>query len=229
MTSLSIVSLDSLLTTELLTREQGTFLPQWSFDGQYLAYSIHSPTPSDTPPETYIQIVHMDSGTVSEIHLEGLSGLDWSPDGPRVLIDAWVPPEDGYGFDEYTVYTGDILCDETTHQCHLSDIVEVPNVGRYPAWMPGTQQIVSVVNRYSDEGSEQVLLITNTEGIVIQEFTDPYTAAASWPQGSIDGRYVGFRASGGELIILDLDDLSLHALTDLADSNFEVLYFQWLD
>jgi hypothetical protein len=231
--TLSIVNLDSLLFSELITKEQARFGSQWSADGQYLGYLVYGPVPSETPPETHIQIMHLDSGTVSDIHLAGLNDFDWSFDHDRAVFGAWVAPEE-HSLDEYTVYMGEIVCDSVTKKCQLTQVNEIPNVGQYPSWIPGTQMLVSVAMRFSDTGNRQILLLTNVQSGTIQEIDpgalDPSAANVSSPKGSVDGRYVGFIGPGGDLYVIDIDRMSIQNITfDNGEHTFEVIHFEWID
>jgi Tol biopolymer transport system component len=233
LSTLSIVSLDSLLFSELITKEQARFGPQWSADGQYLGYLVYGSVPSETPPETYIQIMHLDSGTVSDIHLAGLNDFDWSFDHNRAVFGTWVALEE-HSLDEYTVYIGEITCDNVTKKCQLSRVNEIPNVGQYPSWIPGTPMLVSVAMRFSDTGNRQILLLTNVQNGTVQEIDpgalDPKAASVSFPKGSVDGRYVGFIGPVGDLYVIDIDKMSIQNITsDNVENVFEVIRFEWLN
>lgn len=232
--TLSIVNLDSLLFSELITKEQARFGPRWSANGQYLGYLVFGSVPSETQPETYIEIVHLESGTVSDIHLtDRLNDFDWSSDNNRVVFGAWVPPDE-YSLDEYMVFMGEISCDDVTKKCQLTQITRIPDVGQYPSWIPNTQTLVSVAMRFSDTGNRQTLLLTNVQNGTVQEIDpgalDPKAANVSFPQGSADGRYIGFIGSGGALYVIDVDRMSMQNITLGNEEHiFQVIRFEWLD
>jgi hypothetical protein len=176
--------------------------------------------------------MHMASGTISEIHLTGLSDFDWSPDSPKAVLGAWVAPDEN-SLEAYKVYVGDITCDDITHKCGLSAVDEVSNVGKFPSWIPGTQRIVSIATRSGAGGNKQTLLLTDIQGNVVQEIDpellDPSAATVGWPKGSVDGRYIGFVGPNGSLFIVDLNKMSVRKITPNAALDLEVVFFEWLD
>lgn len=223
-TVLSVASIEGLLFSDLV---HGTarFDPQWSADGEYLAYLLHDPTPSETPPETHIEITHLKSGTVSEIHLAGLGDFDWSPDSSKAVFGTWVAPDE-HSFEEFTAFLGDIECDDAKKLCELAQVSEIPNVGRDASWIPGSQMLVSVITRFGENGNNYILVITDIEGNIIQEIVSPLPP--DWPRGSPDGRYIGF-VGNSDLYIVDLNEMSVQRIVFTSRERFhEIISFRWM-
>jgi hypothetical protein len=210
-----------------------SFFPRWSADGRYLAYLVHPPLFSDTPLDTYVEILHVESGTTSSIHVDGLQIFDWAPDGVNAAFGTWVEPEGNpYGLDVYRVSVGKIICDESTYECTLSDLREISNVAREPSWTPDAQHIVSTT--YGPPGSENKILITDLNGEVTDEIDldalTPYVDGARWPRMSTDERYMAFLSWGNWLYIVDRNDMTLVELDIQSElPSFIVVDYDWVD
>lgn len=224
------LDLTSFSLSEVATRAQGEFRPRWSPDGQYLAYQIHSPTPSETFPETHVEIRHLASGVTSEIRLSGISHFDWAPDGVKAVFQGWVQPEkDIYGFQIYRIYVGDITCGDQSHICQLSDIREIRNVERDPSWLPDAETLVSTT--YGSDTNK--LLITDLQGSIVQEIDldrmAPLASSATQPKMSGDGAYLAFISNEKSLYIYDMAAATLSKVVFKGDIELDITAFDWLN
>jgi len=126
--------------------------PEWSSDGQWIAFASFRPSFQDL-----VAIRPDGSGAhVIEENVDGLNGLDWSPDSSRLAFLKVGPSQDGGSHPQ--VYTVPISGGEPTQLTHDSPVYRTDL-----RWSPDGSRIAYAA-ALPDVGPKQVFVLGSTDG-----------------------------------------------------------------
>ena len=174
--------------------------PEFSPDGQSIAFMHHSPT------KDIYQIVVADRNGGNAENIPRITGWDptWSPDGKVILFAS---DRDG------AVQLFTVRIDGSS----LHRITNLSAIRGRSDWSPDGQSIVT----YSGEAWHRELYIMNADGSNVRQLT-PSGGNSQGPTFSPDGKWVAFTAyfdqynddNGCEIYILRIDGTDLRRLTN---------------
>lgn len=201
---------NSIVTLDIgYSQPFGIWSPTWSPDRDYIAHTI-CPRSDD---EDDIQIIHLATGTRSQLHLdeqiEGIRHIEWSPDGSRIVFTNWM----------LELFMAEIECDESSHTCRALNVNHLTFTPDYPveqpSWSPDGMQLIAVC--VPDGFSELCVLDLVGETIQLLSVSSDLKHFNA-PDWSFDGNSIAFAATpeneaGPDVFVFSLQNHSLVNLT----------------
>jgi len=221
--------------TQITSSSANEYHPKWSPDGATLAFTKR------TDQDVGIWLIPATGGTAEQINInkDGDLAFCWSPDGSKIVFDAYPPsgpPADLYFLDissdniqQLTNYQG-----SENHPAWLPDgsrivftwrgeIWTIPAAGGpptqitsfhddwHPCWSPDGSTIAFTSNR---SGHKDIWTVPVTGGTPTQLTTDPADDdRACWSPDGLKIAFESKRSGNADIWILSLNDKSLKQLT----------------